>query len=177
MMVNDLNSMVQESLSEMILVAEACIDQRKSNGGCYGYPGALLLFSILDTIGSYYLGKDYKVFVENKEKRIAKTNQFFYILNSPDYYGQNLSEIEIKTLYDLFRSTLIHNSAMPPKCTLEIGTIDDPLFSISGNEYPVLCLSKFLVLSKKSVENFLHNAINIIPGSTQERNILLKEFK
>ena len=51
-------SMLYESLPEMLLVAKYCIEFRKDTSiwpapGCYGYPAALILLSIVDSIGSY----------------------------------------------------------------------------------------------------------------------------
>jgi hypothetical protein len=55
-------SMLKESLPEFLEVANYCADHRKTEekwgefkkGGCLGYPGAVILFSIIDSIGSYY---------------------------------------------------------------------------------------------------------------------------
>ena len=49
----NLQSMLRESLPEMLLVAKYCIEFRKdtsiwSASGCYGYPAALILLSIAD---------------------------------------------------------------------------------------------------------------------------------
>ncbi len=177
MIVNSIKEMLKESLSEMIHVAEYCYETKKDNGGCYGYPCSILLFSVLDTIGSFYKGKDYSITIDGKDKKIKNTVQHFYILNSKDFYNQNLTEEEIKIIYDNYRSTLTHNSSMPPKYAIEMGDIKDNLFTISDREWPVLNLTKFLHLSKISVDNFIQNIEKIVPNSIQENNLVNKEFK
>lgn len=57
------NGMIREALQEMIEVAEYCILFEKSNSenwkgynGCYGYPSAILLLSIVDSVGTLIEG-------------------------------------------------------------------------------------------------------------------------
>jgi len=53
-MVNDtLESMSREAIEEYLAVSYHCITTRKPNGGAYGYPAVLLLFSIVDALSSY----------------------------------------------------------------------------------------------------------------------------
>ena len=56
------SSMLKESLPETLKAATFCSEYRKTDdtwgdyktGGCLGYPAAILLFSIIDSIGSYF---------------------------------------------------------------------------------------------------------------------------
>src|SRR6267142_1660006 len=112
----DLKSLLRESVREYLEVAEYCVSYRKDArwgtaqvGGCLGYPGAVMLFSIVDTIGSFHRGSTgISVVVDGKAVEIRKKGfQHFFILNS-DYYGQHLDERTIKRLYNNFRNLLMH---------------------------------------------------------------------
>ncbi len=50
---NDLPPMAREATEEYLAIAHHCITTRKSNGGVYGYPAVLLLFSIVDALSNY----------------------------------------------------------------------------------------------------------------------------
>ncbi len=45
--------MAIEAIDEYLATAEHCVTTRKANGGLYGYPAILLLFTIIDTISNY----------------------------------------------------------------------------------------------------------------------------
>ena len=86
------SSMLKESLDESLEAAKYCADYKKTDkkwgefatGGCLGYPGAILLFSIIDSIGSY-LEKDKKfsVIIDGKPEKINGAGRdHFKILNS-----------------------------------------------------------------------------------------------
>jgi hypothetical protein len=50
---------LRESLPEYVEIARVAIGRSKpgfSASSCYGYPAAALLFSVADSIGSYYRG-------------------------------------------------------------------------------------------------------------------------
>jgi hypothetical protein len=101
-------SMLKESLNESLTVAEYCLAYRKNDGGCLGYPAAMILFSIVDTIGSYFRkNKNLRILIDGKTRFIDSDGyKHFFILNSP-YFEQHLSEKVIKTLYIKFRSLLL----------------------------------------------------------------------
>lgn len=156
--------MIQESLIEMIAVSDYCINFRKDpktwgSHGCYGYPSAVLLFSITDSIGSYILD--------------GLTRNHFNILNHPDYYNLGLSEDDIKVIYENYRCILTHNSTMPLEHFLAIGTIESPVFEYKG-ENPYINLIPFLAISKKCVFNFLENADELVIKSQTLAMILKK---
>ena len=90
-------SLIHEALSEYVAIAEHCITTGKPTGGCYGFPTALLCFTIVDTIGSFYCGdRSFTINIDQKTRTIDG-NRFkhYFILNS-DYYGQSLREKDIK---------------------------------------------------------------------------------
>jgi len=142
-----LQSMLNESLPEMLLVAKYCIEFRKdthiwSAPGCYGYPAALLLLSIADSIGSY---------VEQ-----GKVENHFKILNNKDYYGLNLNDEEIRIVFDNYRNLLSHHTVMSTNVGLNIGSPNDPILQNQNGRY-WLNLIPFYNVSVQAVNSFLNN--------------------
>jgi hypothetical protein len=45
--------MAREAIEEYLGVAHYCIETKKANQGIYGYPAALLLFSLIDVFSNY----------------------------------------------------------------------------------------------------------------------------
>jgi len=140
-------SMLQESLQEMLLVAKYCIEFRKDTNiwpapGCYGYPSALLLLSITDSIGSYVE----KGSVENH----------FKVLNNSAYYGLSLSNNELKIIYNNYRNLLCHNTAMATNVGLDIGLTSSPVLQSQNGLY-LLNLVPFYNVSVKAVNALLSN--------------------
>ena len=119
----NLVSMLRESVQEYFEVANYCVSYQKEArwgheqaGGCFGYPAAVMLFSIVDTIGSYHRGDSVMTIQLDGERTSISSDGFqhFYILNS-DYYGLSLERRTMKMLYDNFRSPLIHNASLDRK--------------------------------------------------------------
>jgi hypothetical protein len=147
-----IQSMLRESFTEMILVAEYCINFRKDPkiwGSCgrYGYPAAILLFSIADSIGSYIIE--------------GSTREHFDILNHKEYYNLNLDKIYIDIIYEKYRCLLTHSLRMEVDFVLDIGHKNDSVFKIK-NGTPYFNLLPFLKISKDAMENFLKNIDSII---------------
>lgn len=154
----DLKSMLYESLPEMLLVAKYCLEFRKdeklwNTSGCYGFPAALLLLSIADSIGSYVEGGSVK--------------NHFKVLNNKEYYGMNLSEDELCIFYDAFRNKLSHNSLIPPKVGLLPGDVNGPVLIADENRF-WLNLTSFYHITAKAVIAFLNN-----PGILDQNATLL----
>lgn len=156
--------MVRESLIETFLVSEYCINFRKDYSiwgscGCYGYPAAKLLFSIIDTIGSYVIG--------------GGSRKHFEILNHSDYYNLYLDEKSIKIIFENYRSLLEHNSVIPPNHILDIGTKDNKTFEMV-DEKPHINLFPLLILTRGILKKFLPESEKIISESEKIKNILKK---
>ncbi|OOG77819.1 hypothetical protein B0E43_03385 [Algoriphagus sp. A40] len=111
--------MIEEALDELITCAKFSVFYDKKFGnklgrvvtGNLGYPSAIILFSIIDIIGNCFKDKkDLEMIVDGKNVRVIskKDESSFFILNSK-YFNQNLTNEEIKYLYNRFRSKLIHN--------------------------------------------------------------------
>lgn len=158
-------SMLQESLVEMYLVAKYCIEFRKDTNiwsapGCYGYPGALLLLSIVDSVGSYV--------IDTKE-----TRPHFDILKHVDYYNLPISDNDIAAIYTKYRNLLTHNSVIATETMLNIGDHNDPVFETKDNR-PYLNLMPFLEKTREVLMNFLSNSNQIVTNSKQLQDILKK---
>jgi hypothetical protein len=119
---NSTHSLIHEALTEYLAIAEYCISTAKPTGGCYGFPTALLCFTIVDAIGSFYRGNtSFTINIDKKTRTIDGDGfKHYFILNS-DYYGQSLSEKDIKRLYEYYRCLLVHNAALAPNYILDIG--------------------------------------------------------
>jgi len=181
-------SMLKESVIEMLFTAKYCIKYRKGSnwgsnqtGGCLGYPAAIILFSIADTIGSFCEGnKSFKIKIDGKDKVINSNNfEHFYILNSK-YYNQNLDEIAIKKIYQNFRSLLVHNLSLPPEHFLTIGHVWEELLGFvndpRGKKHPIINLLPFLRISGYAVSEFIKDIDLLVPASKQQKNIKAKIF-
>ncbi len=163
----DLESLIRESLPEYLEVAEYCVNYRKPaapgrRAGCYGYPAAVMLFSIVDTIGSFYKGRsDIKIEMSGKSKLVPiqrDGDQHFYVLNS-EYYGQSLDASTIKTLYENFRSLLVHNASLAPSHFL----VNEPELATAfptRNGKPSVNLSAFLRKSREAARLFLDRLVD-----------------
>lgn len=171
----DTISMLNESLPEYIEIAQYSIYTRKhyQPDGVYGYPATVLLFSVVDTIGSFYRGgKNFHVLLDGKNEYITKTSHHFYILNSK-YYSLNLSKEFIDKIYDNFRSPLTHNAALPPEHYLDANPAPLPFSEQNGK--PVVHLIPFLEISKNAVVEFLKD-ISDNPNSRMIEELLLKKW-
>ena len=143
----NLESMLNESLPEMLIVAKYCIEFQKDTNiqpapGRYGYPAALLLLSIVDSIGSY---------VEQ-----GNVENHFKILNNKDYYGLNLRDEEIKIMFGNYRNPLSHHSVMSTNVGLNIGLPKDPILINQSGRY-WLSLVPFYNVTVKAVNSLLNN--------------------
>jgi len=157
-------SMLQESLVEMFLVARDCINFNKDpriwkSYGCYGYPAAILLLAIADSIGSYVID--------------GNTRQHFDILNHKDYYNLNLDKKSIGIIYRRYRCLLTHNAVLGTNTILDIGDESYPVFKIQNN-ISYIYLKPFLKVTKMSLEKFLQNVESVVWNSKQLQEILKK---
>jgi len=178
--------MLVDSLKEKIIAVDYCINYRKKvhdwgSNGCLGFPGATLLFSIADTLGSYFVGNNtFKIHVDGKSKEIRNTGDHLLILNSKYYGSQNLNPHIVKKLYTNYRSLLTHNSVLAFDHFMDIGVPEGPPFEIkkdaNGVETPCVNLLPFLGISKAAVDNFISDLDSILPFSKYAKNIKMKQF-
>ncbi len=104
---------VSGALRELLDSARENIER---TGGTRGFPAALALFSVIDTIGSYHRGDtSFTVLVDGQQHSIGarRARDHTRILNS-HYFGLTLSMAELKDLYSLARSPVTHNATLGP---------------------------------------------------------------
>lgn len=159
---SSLSALLKESIPEYLAIAEYCIYSRKDaeefgNSGCYGYPAALLLLTIVDTIGSYVLD--------------GNTENHFRILKHKDYYNLNLTKDELNIVYMKHRCLLAHNAALSYNSGLSIGEINSQIFEWRDQTL-YLNLIPFLELSKKVTRYFLAHLDTLVADSNRERKVL-----
>ena len=107
----DLPSMSREAIEEYLEIANHCVMTRKLNGGVYGYPAVLLLFSVVDALNNY-AGHPAHSFRAMRD------------------VVPSLSEKQIKSLADWYRHLPAHQAIIMPGTKL---TIDDPGAAIELN--------------------------------------------
>ena len=183
-------SMLKESLPEFLKAAKFCTDFKKDDaewkefktGGCLGYPGTVLLFSIVDAIGSYFRkDKTFKIMLNGKETFITSDgHRHFLILNSK-YFNQALSEEFIKILYSKFRSFLTHNNVLGKNAILMPNDNDLPIEQknkafieginpTSREKVYIIVMNRFYDLVENAVSEFIKDADNVVPNSKQGKN-------
>jgi hypothetical protein len=177
------SSMLKESLDETLEAAKLCSDYKKTDkkwgefatGGCLGYPAAILLFSLIDSIGSYFeKDKNFSVLIDGKQEKINGAGRdHFKILNSK-YFNQNLSAEFIKQLYNKFRSCLTHNSVLGSDTLMlpDNKSINPPvqgeafiILENSGNKVFVISVKELWELCSKAIELFKKDIDSVVPNS------------
>ncbi|MCC7331931.1 MAG: hypothetical protein IT232_04905 [Flavobacteriales bacterium] len=160
--------LLKESLQEMIHLADYAVTYKKTDrkkwganatGGILGFPSTVILFSIIDCLGSVFSGdKKLKIIIDAQERQIKDTSQHIFILNSK-YYNLDLSLLDLENIYKNVRSTLTHNSLMPEGYNLQVGDKEKSPFKIAINELDnriyFINLIPLFNLTKKAVENFI----------------------
>ena len=156
-------SMLRESLDEYLELARLGIGFKKKNGGALGYPSAVCLLSVVDTIGSYHRGDSkFTVQIDGKPHPISATSEHVFILNST-YFGCDLPMSALKEIYALMRSSLVHNAVLGRGLDLFVGEERTDLrVTDAGVE---MYLPGFLARCKSACEKFLAVADKIVPGS------------
>jgi len=135
--------LVKESLIEMLHLAEYAVTYRKTDkaiwgdnatGGILGFPATVVLFSIIDCLGSYFANNEnFNVVIDGKSCFIRNASQHIYILNSR-YFNLDLSKIDLDNIYGNVRSPVTHNSLLPEGYILQIGENENLPFNIAINE-------------------------------------------
>jgi hypothetical protein len=172
-----LQDLIRESLTEYLEMARYAITTTKPAGGCYGFPGALLLLAITDAIGSFCRGnRNVIIQIDGQTKIIKKPKaHHFWILNSR-FYGMSLTGKQISEVYECFRCLLAHNGSLPPGKLLSNSPAEDPPFGIDpDNEVEVIYLHAFLARTETAVSRFLAEIEGIVSSSQQAQIILRKQ--
>lgn len=119
----NLSGMAVEAINEYLVVAKFCLDSRKSDGGCYGYPATLLLFCVVNAVSGFVDGET--VCIDGKERRITKTEPF-RVFNH-ELFGLNLEGNAIKLLENSYRNRLAHNAIIERDAIL-LPSDEEPAF-------------------------------------------------
>jgi hypothetical protein len=98
---SDVNSLTIEAIEEYLDIARLCITNRKQDGGIYGCPATVLLFSVINAIGTSQLAC-------NEPFRVLKEKPFSCPLN----------DRQIKQLEQWYRNLLTHNGMIAPGACL-----------------------------------------------------------
>src|SRR5712691_8985570 len=125
-----MNDILALTLAEYLAGARLCLEFKKDQNwpafGRLGFPAALLLFSVVDAIGSYLHGSSEQFMVEGKLKAIKQKGfQHFFVLNGADYWKRDLSHAEIKHVYDNYRSLLAHHAVFTSQGFLSMSASDE----------------------------------------------------
>jgi len=103
-----LSTMAVEAVDEYIKAARLSLDFRKQDGGCLGYPSTLLLFCVVNALGSYLKGAE--VAIDGRRQKIT-SGEPFRVLNH-ECFGLTLKSEEIKKLEKSYRNRLAHNAVI-----------------------------------------------------------------
>lgn len=168
--------MLLESLDETLFTVNQCLNYRKLKaslwpkphalGGILGFPATTLLFSLVDTIGSYCDNLEVNVQGNIKTIKATTVHTHFFILNSK-YFGLNLSEKDIEKIFKCVRSTLSHNSIIGKEILLHPGS-SDPFIKVNqfeGKGKYTIYLKSFYEACFKAVKMFKEDIPNIVPNS------------
>jgi hypothetical protein len=168
---------VIENLREFLKLAEIGLLTRKrdldgdfrKDDGCLGAPAAILLFSIVDSIGSYHRG-DYNLRISNHRPPHIDDDGYvqFFILNS-HYFGQSLSDEEVQFLYGQYRSNLSHNAAVSGGLLI-YNEAEPELFPLR-NGARVVNLHALYEATKTALDAFIRESRDVIPRSRQGRGV------
>ncbi|MEB2786398.1 hypothetical protein [Algoriphagus persicinus] len=180
------SEMLLESLDEILFSARQCLDYRKTNssiwpkphaiGGTLGFPATLLLFSIVDTIGSYY--DNLEVPCDGKRITIKpdKVKSHFYILNS-HLFNLNLSEVDFEQIFSAIRNKLSHNSLIGGEILLHPGK-KAPFIeakSIRGKGRYTVYLNGFYEACESAINKFKIEMPTRVPSSFHGQKFYVKE--
>lgn len=170
--------LIREALEEYLAVARQCILTDKGNGGCFGFPAALLLFCCIDAVGAYHRTRQgYTIKVDGVDEALdaSKPSTYFYILNDP-IFGLSLSRAQLNTLYSNYRSMLAHNAALKNGGFLSIGSPEDQPFQwavdkATGQTLSMVCLTPLFNLVNSTVTKFIVEYGDKIESSVTAKGI------
>jgi hypothetical protein len=163
--------LIKESLVEMIHVAKYSLEYRKedktlwkefSGDGILGFPASVILFSIIDCIGSIFRGNSkFKIPIDGKDKSITNATDHIFILNSK-YFNLQLTESQLRNIYNNIRSPLTHNSLLPKGYIIDLGDEKDNMpFKIqadkSENLYHIVYLIPLFKITSKATHEFIND--------------------
>jgi hypothetical protein len=115
------SSMAVAAIEEYLEASANCLSTVKPDGGCLGYPAALLQFCVANALGCYLCGDDVRI--DGRTQKITKGEPFRVLNHST--FGLTLSGAQIKLLEQSYRNTLAHNAIIEVGCFM-VHTPEDP---------------------------------------------------
>ena len=110
----DLWSLAQDTVEEYLTASKLCLRATKRGGGILGCPAALLLFCIINALGTYLVGDE--ISLDGKKQKITR-GEPFRVLNHPTF-GLSLTNRQIKDLEHWYRNRLAHNAIIESNVSL-----------------------------------------------------------
>jgi hypothetical protein len=158
-------SMLRESLPEMVRAAEWCIQTSKPGaepGSVHGYPGAVLLCAAIASIGSW-----------TTDKRRAK-DQFAAALVDERLFDLGIDWDTADLVYDRVRNLLTHNAVVAQSVMLVRGSPLDPAIVRDG-DHLTINLGPLLEHTRNAVEKLVLSPDTYIsPGSRAKSDLVKK---
>ncbi|MDX5447258.1 MAG: hypothetical protein LPK47_02675 [Bacteroidota bacterium] len=158
--------LIIEAINESIHISSISLKTEKENGdkwiiadGVFGYPALIILFSVVDSIGSYFRVKSKESngieipFSDGEKRKIIKPRHHFYILNHPSLFDCKLSKEQIDDLYKAYRCKITHNQSIPIGRYL-FYKLDFELFYFQSNKLVGINLHKFNKLVSEGANKF-----------------------
>lgn len=180
------SEMLLESLDEFLFSAKLSLEYIKRDraqwpkphalGGTLGFSTTLLLFSIVDAIGSYYDGLEVTIGETKKKIRPKNPKSHFYILNS-HLFNLNLSETDFDQIYSSLRNKIAHNSLIGKEIMLDPRR-NNPFIkvnSIKGKGRYIVYLKSFYEACESAIKQFKIEIPNVVPISFHGRDFFEKK--
>jgi len=133
---DSLSKLACEAIDEFLVTSRMCLDFRKSDGGCLGYPSILLLLCVTNALGSYLKGESVTI---NKSSQKITKGEPFRVLNH-DCFDLRLSHDQIKLVEDSYRNRLAHNAIIEAGSFL-LPSDDDPPFVFQSKQVGIRVFS------------------------------------
>ncbi len=115
---DNLSSLAQEAIEEYLTTTEFCLGHKKQDGGCLGYPSALLMLCLINAFGCFL--RNESVVIDSRTQRITK-GEPFRVLNH-QLFNCGLSNEQIKAVEHRYRNLLSHNAMLAPNSWLVPGS-------------------------------------------------------
>jgi hypothetical protein len=96
----------QEVIEEYLLAIKGCLAYRKPDGGCLGFPAALLMLCLIDAFGTFLRSEG--VVIDGRKQRITRGEPFRVLNHS--LFSLDLTTAQIKTIERAYRHRLAHNA-------------------------------------------------------------------
>ena len=141
-------TMAVEAIDEYLEASTLCFNRTKAGGGVLGYPGTLLLFCVVNALGTY-LESD-KVLIEGSRCRLRDNP--FRVLNH-QCFGLSLKRKEVDLLQDSHRNKLAHNAIVKVGASLVPEEGKDP-FIFSSEKRAQINVFSFHRLVREAWERF-----------------------